>query len=49
MKKINGVWHICRDGWVFEEATKAEVISHVFNGMSLEAFESCFMRNKENK
>jgi hypothetical protein len=42
MKKINDVWHICRDGWIFELATKAEVISHVFNGMAVKSFDSVF-------
>jgi hypothetical protein len=38
MKQIDGVWHICRDGWVYVIATPAEKISHVFNGMSLAHF-----------
>jgi hypothetical protein len=40
MKKINNVWHICRDSWVYNIATHAEVIRHVFNGMSVESFEN---------
>jgi hypothetical protein len=39
MKKINELWHICRDGWVYKVATRAEIIKHVFNGMSVESFE----------
>jgi hypothetical protein len=44
MKTIDGVWHICRDGWVFEIATQAEKISHLFNGMSLAKFEELLLK-----
>ena len=37
MKEIDGVWHICRDGWVFKVATDDEVSFHLF-GMSNASF-----------
>ena len=40
MKQIDGVWHICRDGWVFVVATEAETVSHLFNGMSVDRLNS---------
>ena len=42
MKKIDGQWHICRDGWVFQPATEREIVTHLFNGLSLEKFKECF-------
>jgi hypothetical protein len=42
MKKINNIWHICRDGWVYKVATRSEVISHVFNGLTVDSFEDSF-------
>tara|TARA_R110001592_G_C13193009_1_gene753700 strand:+ start:21218 stop:21349 length:132 start_codon:yes stop_codon:yes gene_type:complete len=42
MKKIDNVWHICRDGWVFEVATQSEIVEHVFNGLTLQEFEKSF-------
>ena len=49
MKKINNVWHICRDGWVFEVATEEEIIAHNFNGMSLAFFKDCFTCNQPRR
>lgn len=43
MKTINSVWHICRDGWVFEIATKDEVALHLF-GMSHAKFTSIIFK-----
>ena len=40
MKKINGIWHVCRDGWVFEVATESEVTAHLFSGISQNTFEN---------
>ena len=37
MKKIDSVWNICRDGWVFEVATGDEVSFYLF-GMSNTSF-----------
>ena len=42
MKKIDNAWFICRDGWVFEEATQADIINHVFNGLSVASFQEYF-------
>lgn len=39
MKKIDGVWHRCVDGWVYREASEEDIIRYLFD-MSMKEFKA---------